>query len=169
MINFSDILKAFNLAKIGGKSALITPTITTSAAAYSSGDCVGGFLQIKNSVTSNNGTAILKSILIKDSANQKSPLTILLFNSLPTGATTIDNSAFAYGSSSFPLEIAKINVLSTDYETIDSKATADIDTLGKVLQSYLGEDLYVIVITTGTPTYGSGSNILSITFGFLQD
>lgn len=169
MINFSDILKALNLSKIGGKSALITPTISTTGTTYASGDCVGGVFKLPNSVTSNNGTAILKSILIKDSTNQSVNLTILLFNSLPTGMTAIDNSTFAYGALSFPLEIAKINVSTSDYETIDSKSTADIDTMSKVLQSLNSEDLYGVIITTGTPTYGANSTSLSITFGFLQD
>ncbi len=168
-MNATELTHLFNKLKVGGKSLNVTPEIPTSAGAYTAADCVGGLLQIKDVMTCDNGTAILKSIQVRDNANQKQPLTIILFSSQPTGATTTDNSAFAYGTSSFLKQIAKINILATDYETIDSKATADVDTFGNVLKSVGGLDLWAVIVTTGTPTYAANSTTLFVTFGFLQD
>lgn len=153
----------------GGKSITIPVSITTTATPYSSGDCVGTIQTIKDAVTFSNGTAVLKSIQVKDTTNQKAALTILIFDSLPTGMTTTDNSTFAWGSTSIGQEIAKINIDAASYETIDSKAIWDVDTFGKVLKTNGGLDLYFVVITTETPTYGANSTSLSITFGLLQD
>jgi hypothetical protein len=154
----------------GGKSLLIKSPITTSAGAYSSGDCVGTIQQLKDVVTVVNGTAILKSIQVKDTAAQSAALTILIFDSLPLGATTTDNSAFVWGSgTAFTQEIAKINIAATDYESIDSKSIYDSDAFSQVLKTNGGLDLYYVVITTGTPTYAANSTTLSINFGFLQD
>jgi len=168
-MNPSELQHTLQVQGIGGKSVDVTPEIPTTAGAYTAADCVGGLLQLSDVMTKTNGTAILKSIQVKDNANQKQPLTILLFNSQPTGATTTDNSAFAYGSTSFPKQIAKFNILATDYETIDSKATADLDTFGKVLTASGSLNLWAVIITTGTPTYAANSTTLFVTFGFLQD
>lgn len=166
---FTEMLRAFNLAKIGGKTDCIVPVITTTAVQYTSGDSVGGIIKIADAVKYYNGTAILKAIHVKDASNQKQPLTILIFDSLPTGATATDNSVFAYGTS-YPQQIAKVNVVAGDYETVDSKATADIDTIAKGVKSANnGLDLYAVIVTTGTPTYGANSTSLSICFCFLQD
>ncbi len=169
-LTMEDVLHALNLAKIGGKTVCVTPTITTNSVQYSSGDCIGGLITVPAVMTANNGTALLKNILIKDASNQKAALTILLFNQSPTGMTTTNNSAFAYGSGTgFSSEIAKINVLTTDYETVDSKATADLDVMSKAIQANGSMDLYLVVLTTGTPTYGDNSTSLIITFSFLRD
>ncbi len=160
-----------SIANNGSIGLDVTPTITTSAGAYASGDNVGGLLILLDSVKNANKSTILKSIHVKDNANQKQPLTILLFNSDPTsGATITDNSAFAYGSTAFPKQIAKFNILAADYETIDSKATADIDTFAKVIQAgTTSSALWAVIITTGTPTYAANSTTLYVTFGFLRD
>jgi len=175
MTVYSDQSKEY-LSKIltvlqnGERAIDVTPTITTSAGAYTAGDNVGGLLLLLEPIKGLNKNTILKSIHVKDNANQKQPLTILLFNSNPTtGATITDNAAFAYGTTSFPKQIAKINILAADYETIDSKATADIDTYAKVLQSNDSSSLWAVVITTGTPTYAANATTLYITFGFLRD
>ena len=159
-MNPTELAHALNKLKVGGKSLNVTPEIPTSAGAYTAADCVGGLLQIKDVMTCDNGTAILKSIQVRDNANQKQPLTIILFSSQPTGATTTDNSAFAYGTSSFLKQIAKINILATDYETIDSKATADVDTFGKVLKSVGALDLWAVIITTGTWRFILSADVL---------
>lgn len=154
---------------IGGKSISVTPTITTTNVPYSSGDVVGGLITLTGASRASSKTSILKSIHIKDDNNQKQPLTFLLFNVDPsTGATIIDNTAFAYGSSALSKQICKVNVDTTDYETIDSKGIADIDNFNKVISSNNGT-FYLIILTTGTPTFGANSTSLQITFNFLQD
>jgi len=162
-----DLLRLIDKG-IGGKSISLTPTITTSAGAYSIGDTVGTLLTL-NASRASSKTAILKSIHVKDNANQKQPLTILLFGTDPTtGATITDNAAFAYGSSAFAKQIGKINITAGDYETIDSKATANLDSFSSVISSNNGT-IYAVVLTTGTPTYAANSTTLYITFNFLQD
>lgn len=169
-----DIIKqgvkaASATAKFGGYTVSITPAITTSAGAYTANDVVGSALVLQSAVRVAGGTCLLKSIVVKDNANQKADLTILIFNSDPSGATTTDNSAFAWGSTSFPNCIAKFNIAAADYETIDSKAIATIDTVSTALQGGSTVNLWAVVITTGTPTYAANATTLYVTFSFLQD
>jgi hypothetical protein len=156
--------------KVTGVSKNCAPTITTTAGAYSSGDCVGGLLTLTGASRSSNGTTTMVSAVIKDDANQKQPLTILVFDSDPSsGSTIIDSTAFAYGATAFSKQVAKINVSASDYETIDGKASADLPALGRLLTASGGSNLYAVVITTGTPTYGASSTALSMNIGFYQD
>lgn len=167
---FTQLLAALTNIKAGGKSDVIIPSITTSAAAYSSGDVVGGLITLGNIVRFAKGTGVLKSIHVTDSSGSAAPLTILIFSETPSGATYTDNSAFAYGATALSKQIAKINVGSSDYETINGESVADIDTISKVLRS-TGDNgnLYAVVLTTGTPTFGAGTGILTIKYGILQD
>lgn len=166
---FQQFLHALNLAQIGGKTACVTPLIPTTATQYSSGDCVGGIIQLKGAMSRENGTGIIKSIVVKDNLNQKSALTLLFFNALPTGMTSTDNSAFVYGTTAFYQQVAKVNIASADYETINSKAVLNLDAISTAVQAVGSTDLYMIIVTTGTPTYAADSASLSITISLLQD
>lgn len=168
-LNTDQLIRALNLSKLGGKTKCISPSITTSAGAYTSGDCVGGVLTLDAPVSDVNGTCILKSIVVKDNANQNADLTVLIFNSNPSGATTTDNSAFAWGSTSFPKCVGRFNVSASDYESINSKSIANVDTIASPIQSDGSVLLYAVVITTGTPTYAANATTLYVTFNFLVD
>lgn len=165
---FGDLLNALNTAQVGGSTVCITPTITTTAVAYTSGDCIGGVLKLDAAVRVKNGTSVLKSVVVRDNLNQKANLTILIFNSNPTGATTTDNSAFAWGTS-LPQCICSHNIASTDYETIDSKAIANVDTFASPVQPDGSNSLWAVILTTSTPTYGANATTLYVTFNFLRD
>lgn len=166
---FTEYLKALNLSQVGGKSICVEPQITTSIGTYSSGDSIGGIITLKDVMARSNGTAILKSILVMDNNGQSSALTILFFSSNPVGATTTDNSVFSYGNTFFN-QIGKINIVSDDYETIDTKSVADIDTYCKLIQNKENStDIYIIIIAKASPTYTAGASSLRINFGFLQD
>jgi hypothetical protein len=65
----------------GGYSDVISPTVTVSTSpAYSVGDLVGGKLTLSGIVRS-PGTALLQSLFMIDTSNQKSALELIIFNS----------------------------------------------------------------------------------------
>lgn len=156
-----------HIGQIGGNTFSLAVTQTTNASAYEAGDAVGGKITITNAMRTSGGTGILQSIDIIDKANQKAALEIIIFNSDPSAATITDDSAFAY-STDISKQIARISVAASDYVTINSIATVSLGGLGKVLKASGSTNLYAAIVTTGTPTYTSTSDII-ITFGILQD
>lgn len=146
----------------------ITPAVSNGVA-YTAGDSVGGA-----NVTSLNGSqtrrAVLKSLVVTDASNQKANLTILITKAA-LNTTPTDNGALAIAAADLPNIVAKINVATADYETIDSKAVAQIE-LSRTIEAEKVTvpdfRLWVYVLTTGTPTYGSTS-ALSLHFGLLAD
>ena len=145
----------------------IIPTITTSAGIYSSGDNIGGLLTLSNATRIIGGTCMLDSIHVRDNLNQSAALSILLFSSSPaTGATITDNAAFVYGTTAFTKQIGIINVAALDYTTFNSKSSASLSGLRRIMTAVGDVNLYAIVVTTGTPTYAANATTLYIDFGF---
>jgi len=112
------------------------------------------------------GKTILQTLMIVDKGNQKQPLTLLFFNSDPSAATITDNSAFAW-STDIAKHIGKVNVLTADYETINSIAVATIANIGLLLEASGSANLFVAVVTTGTPQFASTSDLI-FQYGFVQ-
>lgn len=149
----------------------VTPTVTAGAAYNATTkNSVGGKQTLPGAVPISGGVAILQSVLVLDKANQKAPLTILLFNGDPTGGTYTDNGQVNL-STDLAKVIRRINVTAGDYETIDNSGTdyaiAEIGAISKLVKASSGTSLYAVIITTGTPTYASTSD-LTLRFGFLQ-
>lgn len=146
----------------------VTPTVSNGVA-YTAGDAVGG-----ENVLSLNGSqtrrAVLKSLVVRDASNQKADLTVLITRAA-LATTPTDNGALALAAEDLASIVAKINIATADYETIDSKAVAQIE-LSRTIEAENVERppfrLWVYVLTTGTPTYGSTS-ALKLHFGLLAD
>jgi hypothetical protein len=157
------------IVTIVGLSGVLAPTITVSTAgAYAPGNVVGGKITLSGALRAANSTGILQSILVKDNANQKAPLTMLLFNDNPT-ATFTDRAACPDLTADMGKIIRKINIAAADYETIGTIAIADISAIAKMLVAGSASgDLWLVNVTTGSPTYGAASD-LQIQLGVPQD
>src|SRR5581483_9146543 len=144
----------------------VTPTVSASSA-YTAGDAVGGKQTLTSAARVSGGKPMLESLTIIDKGNQKAALTILFFDADPSAATITDNSAFAW-STDIAKFVGKIDVVTGDYQTIDSKAVATIENLGLILKANGSANLYAAVLTTGTPTYASTSDLI-FRYAFLQN
>ncbi len=154
-------------AKIGGNTVVITPTITVDTAAYAAGDSIGGKLTLTNAMRESGGTGVLSGLTLIDRANQKPALEIFLFDSDPSAATITDNAAFVFGADDFKV-IAKVVVAAADWTTINSKATAELANLNRVVRAVGSRNLFAAVVATGTPTFAASTN-LQIEFKFFND
>lgn len=154
--------------------ATVAPTVSTSA--YTSGDVVGGATRIPRALGA-YARGVLKTVLVRDADAQKAALTLLLFKDAPTGIAA-DNAALSLSTSDLALLVGKVNVAASDYETVGGKSVAVVD-VAAALQGSAGDpsdrlqhlrtgDLWLVIVTTGTPTYAAASD-LSLDLGFLTD
>ena len=132
----------------------------------SAGDAVGGKQTLTSAVRISGGKSVLESLVVLDKGNQKAALTILFFDSDPTAATITNNAAFVF-STDISKVVGKIVVTASDYETINSLAVACLRNLGLEMKCSGSANLFVAVVTTGTPTYASTTD-LTFKYGFLQ-
>lgn len=144
----------------------VTPVIDTNI--YAAGDAVGGVQTLTNAVRVSGGVGVLDTLSIIDADNEKANLTILFFESNPAAATVANNAAFVW-STDLAKYIGKINVVTADYESINSKAVATLRGLGLRLKASGSRNLYaVVVLTSGTPTYSAAGD-LTFRYGFAQN
>lgn len=158
-----------HIGAVGGHTAQTeaAPVVSTTPA-YSAGDCVGGLLTISNAVRVSGGTAVLQSLFLRDTSNQKAALTLLIFNANPSASTFTDNVALAIHANDIDKIIRCINIAAADYTTVDSKAFVDLSPGGRVLKAASGTSLYAALLTSGTPTYAATTALL-LRLGLLQD
>lgn len=149
-----------------------TPTIT--AGAYSAGDVVGGVMEFAR-LLGDHRRGVLKTVTVIDLGDQKAALTLLLFNAEPAGVAA-DNAAFALSAADAAKLVGKVNVAADDYETVGGEAVAVLD-VADVVEGYAGANardavsvgtVWGVLVTTGTPTYASTSD-LTVRLGCLAD
>jgi len=156
-----------------GKCKTNKMSLTVSTGAYTSGDCVGGIITA-GKLDSPTNRGVLKNVCVVDKDNQKPALTILLMRSLPTGTYT-DNGAFALADADEAKVIGKVNIAAADYETIGSKAVADVE-VSKLIEAYsnndksdpANRDLHFLILTTTAPDF-TATTSLTIYANILSD
>jgi len=172
------------IAKVIGldRSVNITPTITTSA--YAAGDQVGGiqtlsdvFPDIQRSVNwvSTDGSIkypghlILQSISITDLSEQDAAFDFFFFNRLPTVASS-DNSALNIADSQAVNCVGHVSFSGTyaDAGGFSIASQSNINLMLPQISDYSTNDLFVVVSTSGTPTY-AGASDLTFKYSFFVD
>jgi hypothetical protein len=159
------------MSHVRTQSLIYDPAVTASGA-YTANDAVGDLQSIR--LATFHGAGVLKDIKVIDTDNQKAPLTILIFRDQPSGIAA-DNAAYVLSAADAKLLIAKVNIAAADYETIGARAVADVE-VSKVFRGAPDtpggtedrRNLWVSVLTTGTPTYTTTSS-LRIILGLLND
>lgn len=155
------------IGAVAGAGAVVTPTVTVSTTpAYSVGDSIGGKITLTGAVRISGGITLLQSIMITDRANQKPTGTIFIYNANPTAATLTDNAAMVNSTDDLKI-VAQIQVASTDYVTVNSKAYATLRNLGAEIKVASGTTLYASFATTSTPTFAATTD-LQVAFGFIH-
>lgn len=132
-----------------------TPTIT--AGAYSANDAVGGKLTFSGCPED----GIIHGLTVIDKAKQSAVLNIVLFDQDITAVN--DNAAFAVDSGDIANIIGVIQVAAADYIDVSGETVATIKgvNLPYELNSATKDGrIYGQAFTTGTPTYGSTSDLI---------
>lgn len=146
-----------------GNGVVWEPTVATTgnATAYTAGDVVGTKM---SALVFKTGfwMAYLAGLRITDLDNQKAALTLLFFDVDPSNTTFTDNSALSWGATDYLRVVAQLNIATGDYTTVNSRAFGTKSNLmvpvsGQTSGSDL--NLYMAVVTTGTPTYATANSL----------
>ena len=142
----------------------VTPTVSTTPA-YTAKDAVGGLLTFSNAVRASGGTGRIEAIQIVDKGQQRADLDLVLFDRTFTAPT--DNAVFAPTDAETLFCVGWIPVGAGNYADFSTNSVAAINNVG--LEFVLnGTDLFGALVTRGTPTYTSTSDIV-VTLTILQD
>lgn len=136
-----------------------TPTVTVGA--YSAGNVVGGLLTFAPLVRRDGGSGILNTATLRDKAGQGGTYDLFLFDAAPT--TQTDKTAVALTAA----DLAKcIGVLTFAAVKLGAASTMGVSSLNSANLSIKvgggggsGSSVFGILVTRGTPTYASTSDI----------
>lgn len=160
--------------RIKGYSKLVDVTPTISTAQYAANDQVGGIMTLSAAAlvppTGGGSETTLVKLAVIDKAKQSAALTVFLFQSLPTVASS-DNAALDIADAQMSNCVGAVRITAADYDSVNASCvgTLNIAETGLLCRS---EDaaghLYAVAMTTGTPTYDT-TTALTFRFGFAQD
>ncbi|KKN00031.1 hypothetical protein LCGC14_1141930 [marine sediment metagenome] len=151
-------------------SDVITLDTVVEAAAYATGELLGGKQTITDAVLFEYGGAVLSSVVIVDLAAQEVALDLIFFDSNPGATTFTENAALTIVDADLDRVVAVVSVLASDYVSFADNSVAVKGNIGQVIRSNIdgAEDLYLAVVVRGAPTYAAVGDI-RIRLGFLQD
>jgi hypothetical protein len=142
----------------------VVPTISTSA--YSIGFSLGGIQTITNAVGT-KGTGILESLIVFDKANQGKKMDIYIFDATPSGASTTDHAAFAFGTDGFKC-LGRVSIVLADWSSLDGTQTLAVKTgLSIAVKAAAGTSLFAVAVIGATGTYTALA--LQFVWGIKQD
>lgn len=144
-----------------------SPTVTASSA-YTAGNIVGGLMTFSNCFATGLTSGVLQSIVIKSKSVQTVTFKLYIFSQQPTNTTWTDKTAPAINALDLPYLIDMFIFAAPD-SGLGTMTIYTQDGLGKsIANTASGQNLWGVLVTTGTPTFTSTSDI-SVTLGILQD
>ncbi len=171
------ITRLFGSAKVGGKTTVVSITgaqIGVVAAAYGSGDVLGTQNPIEiECLTSDNGTAVIQSLVLGDLDGQNGAIDMIVFNDNPSATTFTDNGALDIADADLTKIVhCGIAVTSANYKSYADNSAATLNAIGVPVQNVstvAGEKnkLWVAFVSRDTKTYTN--NAISAKIGILQD
>lgn len=135
-----------------------TPTISTSA--YTANDVVGGEMVFRGAVGQD---CILQTVTLIDQDGESAPMEILIFQENIT--TPDDADAWAFTAGDEPKLLTRIEIGASDYKAIGGGTEAIAEKRNLAIPLTITKDtnnqysLYVVMVTTGTPTYTAADDL----------
>jgi len=132
-----------------------TPTIDT--AIYAAGDLIGGKLTFANATRVAAYSGKVTNVMIRDLDAENAPMDLILFNADPSGTTFTNNAALDIADADLSKIFAVIHI--SDWTTFADNSVAHVGELYKAFKLASGSSIYGALVSRGTPTYASTSDV----------
>jgi hypothetical protein len=151
-------------------------TVTTEAAAYADGDSLHTtVITLTNALQKAKHSGEVVSVVVADKDEQSVALSLELFSRSPSSNTVVTkNVELDIADADLPYHIGSIPVAAADYKAFADNSVATVRNVGLAVRSDAvdgaeeSRDLFLIVVSRGTPTYTSTSSII-VTLFIRQD
>lgn len=161
----SDINGFTRVAGAVTKQITAIPTVSTSPA-YSAGDLIGGKISLANASRAATLGGTITSVVLSDKAKQSAATDVVFFTADPSNTTFTDNAALAVNAADLINIVGVVPITSWSSFSANSVGYANGVGLGFTLAA--GTTLYAALVSRGTPTYASTSDI-QLTVGIVPD
>lgn len=148
------------------REKVVTATVTGSTSpAYAAGDLVGGVLTFADCLSVLKG-GILNSIKLRSKSVQTAGFKLYLFSANPAATTWTDNAAPNLNAADLPNLIGMYSLTGND-SGLGTMTIYSLDGIGSIIENTASSNLYGVLVTTGTPTLVSTTD-LSVSIGVVQ-
>jgi hypothetical protein len=137
------------------KIITLTPTIT--AGAYSAGDTVGGKLTLTSALGASNKGKIIGAVLT-DLGKQSAAMSLVFYAANPSLTLAADGDALDVDDADLVRIIGGFSIAALDYIAFADSSAAVKSSLSVPLEGS-AQTIYAHMMTTGTPTYTSTSDL----------
>ena len=151
---------------------IFTKPITTTAGAYALEDQVGQLQTLVGAADHKHQAIKIDSITVVDTAQQKSELLILFFSKEPTITSTDSNTLAITDAELAEKLIGAIKVFAAEYYDVVGTSIAvvqypdiQVHPQDRPSGANEGQNIYMLVLSKGTPTYGASSTALTVHVG----
>ncbi len=155
-----------NIGTSVGRTKVIRITgaeLGATATTYADGDVIGNKIFIENIMLLFPGEATLMGITVQDLDNQSSALELILWSSNPT-TTLTDDATLDILDADLPKHCGSANVAATDYQSYTDNAVGTVRNIGLPVGTDTQNDLWMTLVSRGTPTYTADGLSLILTF-----
>jgi hypothetical protein len=134
--------------------------------AYSSGDQVGGVMEIEYAVeTTERDHAVIDTIMVIDKSRQNAQLDILVFDTDPSASiSSIDNTVFSITDAGVELVVQTARLLPISYIDLITSSISKCPVKMPFRAKGGTRSLWMTLITRGTPTYLVGDLRVKVYF-----
>jgi len=143
--------------EIRHKTIVLDPTVDTLI--YASGDLLCEKLTLTNAVLRDGGVCEVEKVVVVDQSKQNAPLDLIFFNSDPDATTFTENVAFNPANADADRIAGVISIVAADYSTFSDNSAACWTGDPVVIHAASGHDLYLAVVSRGTPTYATAGDV----------
>jgi hypothetical protein len=158
---------ATSIGQTGGLTWLTQKTPAITAAAYSSGQSVGGVQVVENGLLNNSG--VLQSLTIADRAAQSIGMTILIFNSAPSAYPDRNTVTLTSQDAANIVAVFSISSGSSGWTSVSQYSISTNCPLGiPVSIPTISGTFWALAIATSAGTFTATDNLI-FNWGVLQD
>lgn len=143
-----------------------TPAIDTSI--YAAGQVMGGKLTLATAVESAASGGVIGTVTITDKAKQNAAIAVVFFNADPSATTFTNHSALTVNAADQAKIIGHVVLAAAEYLSLSNIAVGTHPNAGISFKLPAGTTLYACLISQGTPTYASASDLV-LGVGILGD
>lgn len=147
-----------HIGQVGGNTAIIRNTITTSTTAYSANDNIGAINTMSGALRISGGTGIIQDLELWDKNAQNVAMYIDYWQSSPSNGTYTDNAAEVIAGD-HATHLGTITIGTGDWVTRGAVSRAYISGIGLGIKATSGTSIYFTIYTIGAPTYTTTSGL----------
>lgn len=155
--------------RVGGDVIRSAPASlpATSTSAYTSGDVLGGKMQLANAVRIPAGSGVLQDFTVTLKSVQTAQIDAVLFRADPTASTFTDNGAFTVNAADLDKVIGVLSL--TKVNSLGAGCIYEANQIGRSLALDAGKDIWAVLVWRGTPTLASTSDIAAVNANIAVD